>query len=155
VAQKGLIDSNLRDVLLHFRELKETNAAARQRSEQVKNLRPDASGSAMDLATRAGWVAIHDAFNTDQAETALIKAHDASDPGNAGDDIALPLQIDYAAQMERAYRSRTTMPFPRMLAHVAGRERGHADQRGVLAFGLLRYAENVLKQASDADGGSI
>jgi len=153
--QHGIIDDNLRNILLHLRKLKEENAEARCRGKQVVNLRPDTTEWSGDLASRAGFVAVHKAFNVDKAEEALIRAHNVEDPGNAGDDIALPLQIDYAAQMERAYRARATMPFPRMLAHVAGRERGHGLPRGILAFGLLRYAESVLQRAATSDGGSL
>lgn len=153
--QHGIIDDNLRNVLLHLRQLKADNAEARSRSEQVANLRPDTSVWSGDLASQQGFIEIHKAFNTDKAEEALIRTHDATNPGNAGDDIALPLQIDYAAQMERAYRARTTMPFPRMLAHVTARERGHGMPRGILAFGLLRYAESVLQRAATSDGGSL
>lgn len=155
MAQKGLIDQNLQALLLHLRDLKEANAEARSRGGQVTHLRPTVEHWDGDLASKTGWINLHKAFNTDMAETALIDAHTADDPGNSGDDIALTLQLDYAAQMERAYRARATMPFPRMLAHVTGRERGHANQRGVLAYGLLRYVDSILKQAGSAEGGSI
>lgn len=153
--QQGIIDDNLRNVLLHLRRLKETNAEARCRGKQVVNLRPDTTEWSGDLASLQGVIDIHKAFNADKAEEALIRTHNVDSPGNAGDDIALPLQIDYAAQMERAYRARAAMPFPRMLSHVAGRERGHGLPRGILAFGLLRYAESVLQRAATSDGGSL
>jgi hypothetical protein len=156
VAQKGIVDNNLRNLLLHLSERKQLAGENRAKGSQVAWMRPPLGPRwDGDLSTQAGLIALHSAFNTDQAEEALISAHDPDNPGNTGDDIALPLQIDYAAQAERAYRARATMSFPRMLAHVAGRERGHGAPNGVLAAGLLRYVDDILLQAADGAGGDV
>lgn len=148
------MDSHLQAVLEHIRDQKAQQHLARIRGEQVKDTRPKPADWDGDLATTAGLVALHKAFSTEQAEKELIEAHSTENPGNTGDDIALSLQIDYAAQMERAYRAKTSMPFPRMLAHVAGRELGHGDPVGVIAFGLIEYVQRIVKQTADAGNGT-
>lgn len=154
MGQKGQLDSHLQAVLERIREQKEQQAIARSRGEQVKDTRPKAADWNGDLATTTGLIDMHKAFNTDQAEKELIEAHKVEDPGNTGDDIALTLQIDYAAQMERAYRAKSAMPFPRMLSHVAGREAGHGDAVGVIAFGLTEYAQRIVLQTADTGDGT-
>jgi hypothetical protein len=107
------------------------------------------------LQTEADLIAIHSAFETQIAEKRLISAYDPSDPGNSSDGILLSLQIDYMAQAERAYRSRATHTFPRTLAHIATREKGHSQPTGVFLGQALDYFILLLKQGASAEGGDV
>ena len=107
------------------------------------------------LQTEADLIAIHSAFETQIAEERLISAYDPSDPGNSSDGILLPLQIDYMAQAERAYRSRATHTFPRTLAHIATREKGHSQPTGVFLGQALDYFILLLKQGASDTGGEV
>lgn len=107
------------------------------------------------LQTEADLIAIHSAFETQIAEEKLISAYDPSDPGNSSDGILLPLQIDYMAQAERAYRSRATHTFPRTLAHIATREKGHSQPTGVFLGQALDYFILLLKQGASDTGGEV
>lgn len=107
------------------------------------------------LRTKEDLIAMHAAFETQVAEEKLMATYDASDPGNSSDGILLPLQIDYMAQAERAYRSRATHTFPRTLAHLASRENGHSQPTGVFLGQALDYFILLLKQGASAKGGDV
>lgn len=100
-------------------------------------------------------IKIHSAFETNTAEQKLIEAFNPSDFGNSSDGIVLPLQIDYFAQAERAYRARATHTFPRTLAHLSTREKGHGQPTGVFLGQALNYFILLLKQGASSKGGSV
>ncbi len=107
------------------------------------------------LLTAEDLIKIHTAFQTDEAEKKLIEAYTVNDPGNSSDGIVLPLQIDYLAQAERACRARATQNFPRMLTHLAAREKGHGQPTGVFLGQALDYFILLLKQGASASGGPV
>jgi len=107
------------------------------------------------LLQKEDLIHIHSAFATDEAEKKLIEAYTVNDAGNSSDGIVLSLQIDYLAQAERAYRARATQNFPRMLTHLASREKGHGQPTGVFLGQALDYFILLLKQGADASGGSV
>jgi hypothetical protein len=107
------------------------------------------------LQTEQNLIDIHTAFETDTAEGKLIEAFNPNDSGNSSDGIVLPLQIDYMAQAERAYRSRATHTFPRTLAHLSTREKGHGQQTGVFLGQALDYFVLLLKQGASSTGGQV
>lgn len=107
------------------------------------------------LQTEEDLIKIHTAFETDIAEGKLIEAFNPDDSGNSSDGIVLPLQIDYMAQAERAYRSRATHTFPRTLAHLSTREKGHGQQTGVFLGQALDYFVLLLKQGASSTGGQV
>lgn len=148
--QKAVIDANLQKVIEHFAQLKSDAYTQRKNNDAVPWFRPetnlDWTGS---LQTEADLTAIHQAFQTDEAEAKLIETYKPGDSGNVGDGVVLPLQIDYMMQAERAYRARTTQSFPRAVAHVAGRERGHGQPDGALLGQALKYFTTLLKQGAN------
>ena len=149
MAQKGLIDSNLQQVIQHFAQEKLQSFDARIANGQpVPWFRAPLGEWDGDLQTEAGLKAIHKSYNTEDAEAALIEAYVPGDPGNTSDGIFLSLQIDYMAQAERAFRARTTQSFPRTLAHVAAREKGHGQPTGVFLGQALNYFILLLKQGA-------
>lgn len=148
-SQKGLIDSNLQKALQHFaQEKKQAYDQRIANGEPVPWFRAPLGEWDGDLQTEAGLKAIHKSYNTDDAEAALIVAYNPGAPGNTSDGILLSLQIDYMAQAERAFRARTTQSFPRALAHVAAREKGHGEQKGVFLGQALDYFILLLKQGA-------
>jgi hypothetical protein len=179
--QKALVDPNLDFLIRYLADAKKqafknrTNnqpvpwfrPPLRERDEDLQtpnnkrdaNLRtpPDERDYVWDgsLQTAEALIDIHKAFNTDRAEEALIEAFTPGDPGNSSDGIVLSLQIDYAAQAERAFRARNTQTFPRSLAHYSTREKGHGQDSGALVGQAIEYFTQVIKQGSEASGGSI
>lgn len=152
MAQKGLIDPNLEKILRHFATTKQQNYPKRTNNQAVPWFRPPLEGWDGDLQTEEALITIHDTFNTDDAEEALLKAYRTEDPGNSADGIVLSLQIDYAAQAERAFRARTSQSFPRALAHLATREKGHGQSKGVFLGQALDYFTAILRQGAEGSG---
>lgn len=147
--QKAIIDPNLQKVIDRFASLKNEANQQRTTNDAVPWFRPlvgdEWEGA---LQTEDDLIAIHKAFQTDEAEDKLIEAFTPGDPGNVGDGVVLPLQIDYMMQAERAYRARTTQGFPRAVAHVASREKGHGQPNGVFLGQALKYFTTLLKQGA-------
>lgn len=147
--QKAVIDPNLQKVIEALAQLKEQAYEQRTQNDAVPWLRPPVGDEWNGaLQTDDDVIAIHKAFQTDEAEAKLIEAYTPGSPGNVGDGVVLPLQIDYMMQAERAYRARTTQSFPRAVAHVAAREKGHGQSNGVLLGQALKYFTTLLKQGA-------
>lgn len=106
-----------------------------------------------DLQSEAGLIALHKAFNTDEAEENLKKTYSDKEAGNSSDTIVNLLMIEYAAQAERAYRARH-QTMPRALAHFAVREKGHGRESGALRGAALEYFTLLIKQGTESEGGS-
>ena len=157
MGQKALVDPNLDALIRHLSEQKSQAAELRCCNKAIPWMRPKLDDSDWDgsLQTEEALIAIHSAFNTDKAEKALIDAFDTSNPGNSSDGIVLSLQIDYAAQAQRAFRSRATHTFPRAVAHTCAREKGHGQSSGALVGQALDYFTSIIKQGSSGSGGSI
>lgn len=149
MAQKGLIDQNLEALLKHLANLKKEAYTQRTKNEAVPTMRPELLSWDGGVQTEGDLIALHKPFSTDEAENALLDAYNAGSPGNASDGILLSLQIDYAAQAERAYRSRATHTFPRAVAHVSTREKGHGQENGALLGQALKYFTAILKQGAE------
>jgi hypothetical protein len=148
-AQQAIVDPNLQAVLEHFAKAKVKAADDRKLSQPVAWLRPPETASWNGgLLVDSDVVNIHQAFQTDEAENALISAFSPQEPGNTGDGVVLPLQIDYMMQAERAYRARTVQSFPRAVAHTIGRETGHGQANGVFLGQALRYFTTLIKQGA-------
>jgi hypothetical protein len=147
--QKAIIDPNLQQVVQHFANEKQQAYDARIANGQpIPWFRAPLGEWDGDLQTEGGLKLIHKSYNTDEAEAKLILAYDPGAPGNTGDGVLLSLQIDYMAQAERAFRARTSQSFPRTLAHVAAREKGHGEKTGVFLGQALNYFILLLKQGA-------
>jgi hypothetical protein len=155
MAQKALIDPNLDAMLRHFSEIKTEASEKRTTSEAIPWFRPKLGDWDGDLQSTQSMIALHKAFNTDEAENALIEAYKPESPGNSSDGIVLSVQIDYAAQAERAYRARIGQPFPRMLAHQVARDKGHGQANGAFLGQALNYFTQILKRGAEGSGGSV
>lgn len=147
MAQAAILDANLDALISHFKQLNEQAYGKRTNNEGVEWFRPEIGEWDGDLQTEEGLKGIHKAFNTDEAEEALIEAF-KPESGNSSDGIALSLQIDYAAQAERAYRARVSQTFPRSLAHYSAREKGHGQDKGALKGALIEYINLIISQGA-------
>lgn len=144
MSDKAVLDVNLEKAINDLKDKKKKAATDRVNGKAVAWIRPPIGDEWDGDLTK--WVELHKPFNTDEAEEALIKAYDPTDPGNAADSVALMLQIDYAAQMERAFRARVTQTFPRCVAHLAGREKGHGTDVGAIAGSTINYFNLIIEQ---------
>ena len=102
------VDRNLQKLVEHFVSLCNEAYSNRTNNEAVSWFRPPIvkSEEGWDgcLQTEEALIAIHKAFNTDEAEQQLKDTFDPeSVEGNSADAAVLLLQIDYAAQAERAF----------------------------------------------------
>ena len=91
------------------------------------------------------WQSMYEPFSQDGPNEELLKTVSASDPGNNGDLILTNAQIDYLSTMERAYRARHMMTFPRNVAHYCARKSGEGSPRGPLEYGVLEYLKELKK----------
>ena len=73
---------------------------------------------------------------------------DAESPGNVGDLINTNTQIEYLAMVERAFRARHTMSFPRGVAHASARRHGQGGDKGPLKFSVMKYLEDLQKMSA-------
>ena len=138
-------DVNLEKVVNHFKDLKDESYQSRTNNDAVPWVRPPTGEWDGDLQSRESLIALHKAFNTNEAEEILKQTFSVGKAGNSSDVIVNTLQIEYAAQMERAYRARH-QTLPRALAHFSTRERGHGTESGALRGASLEYFMTLIKQ---------
>jgi hypothetical protein len=147
--QKSIVDSNFETVINEFSDKKKEAYDQLTANKVIQWFRPPLGAWSGGLQTEEDLKAIHTAFQTDEAEEALIDTLKPGEPGVNGDLITLPLQIDYMAQAERAFRSRHTQTFPRAIAHIAARSKGHGnDTTGVFKGQVLGYIKNIMKKSA-------
>lgn len=147
--QQAVVDKNLEALLTALVQANATLAAAHKAGQAAPVMRPPTSQWQGGLTSETDLKTLATAFNTDEAQEAMIKAFTPATVGNTADGIALSLQIDYAAQAERAFRARHTQPFPRMIAHAAGRETGHGGSNSVFLNQVLRYVTSIITQGAE------
>ena len=150
MTQQAVVDKNLEAVLNHLVQLNAQLAMAHKQGQAPPNMRPPLTQWSGALGTDTAVREISKAFNTEQAQEALIKTFTPATVGNTGDGIALSLQIDYAAQAERAFRARHTQSFNRSVAHAIGRETGHGSSNSVFSNQVLRYITTIISQSAES-----
>lgn len=96
---------------------------------------------------------IDEAFNRDEIGANYEDViGDPTNPGTMGDAIALTMQSDYVAMMERAFRARHATPV-RLLVLASARRKGHAHEAGVFHRNVMGHAVDAL--AAGAAGANI
>ena len=89
-----------------------------------------------------------EAFKRDRANQDYVDAiKDPDSPGVEGDLQRSAIQVDYLAQMERAFRARHLSTRPRMMAHALGRIKAHGSPKGALVQLALEFVREIDKQA--------
>lgn len=140
------VDPNFQRQVQACRTSAAQEAETRQTGNASQTMAPvnnDWSGDLFD------WDGIHQAFHRDRANSQMIEAmQDSRDSGVVGDLIAATMQIETLAVMERAYRARHTMRFPRAVAHALGRKYGHGHVQGAFSRGMLEYVRGLIKESS-------
>lgn len=157
MATKSVIDPNFLLLLQSLRE------EAEQFARSVRAGLPSSKFTtellaATDLSAENG---LHEplakVFELPEANRALIATYTPESPGIIGDNITLTTQLDYAAQLERAYRARYLQTFPRMVAHTVGRKDLQASSSGTFTGQVQGYVTSLLRQSAgegNDNGGS-
>jgi hypothetical protein len=116
--------------------------------DQTQTLMPDPKEWSGDLFD---WDNMSKPFSRKKSNDNFIEAiKKVASPGVSGDAVITTTQVEYLAIMERTFRARHTNSFPRVMAHMLGRRRGHGDQEyGLFTKGLLQYVRGIVKQSSD------
>lgn len=156
MASYGLVDPKLEELLRLLQTSSVWDSELLKKAEAAPWTRPALNEKFKgELRTALDMLNIHDAFYLEKVEEAFIKAFSKENPGNTG-DATLPLQIEYATMMERAYRARHTQNFPRQVAHVVSRKKGHgADTTGVFTGQILGYFQRLVQQSAEGAGGEV
>jgi len=83
-------------------------------------------------------------FSREDLGRRFDEATDPESPGVSGDLMAVQLQGDYLATMERAYRNRIRTSV-RNKIHAAARRKGQSGASGVIIRGQRGFLERLLK----------
>lgn len=142
------VDPNFQRQVTQLKDTAAQEWSQANQAGQVRWMRPILGGYGGDLWD---WEGMKEPFQREQANQWYLDAtSDPLKPGRVGDAMITTTQIDYLAAMERAYRARHTMSFPRAVAQHTGRRRfGHAVDKGVFLRGVLEYVRDLIKQTSD------
>ena len=117
------VDGTLEELMQEFTSQASEETKERVKNEQTKWIMPPKKDWDGDLWD---WGGIYKAFDTDQLNKDLLRATEP-DVGNNGDLILGNTQIDYLSMVERAFRARHTMTFPRNVAHHCSRKDGEGQ----------------------------
>ena len=98
-------------------------------------------------------VGMNDAFKRKNLNYIYLQIlGDPEKAGTIGELMALKLQIDYVAALERAFRSRHCSSI-RAKIHAAARKRGQGDTKGLFTGNVKENIINVLFAAHDYPPG--
>lgn len=127
-----------------------TAAEAVLEGKQPGWMTPEKLGWDGDLSNLVGMALMFDRSTaTNQFAEAIS---DPAEPGTTADLIAATTMIDWLACMERAYRSRHTMPRNRAMLHAANRMSGHGNDNGALVVSCLEYLRRIVAGAKRETG---
>ena len=139
------------DAQLHkLQELSKEEAETRLKGEQNAWIFPEVSpeGGEEWTGDLFDWKGMSRMFSREKSNQTFIDAtKDAENSGVVGDLIVTLTQIEYLAIMERAFRARHTMRWPRALAHAMGRKSGHGHDRGVFITCGIEYVRGTIGQS--------
>jgi hypothetical protein len=71
---------------------------------------------------------------------------DPRNPGSVGSCIALKLQVDWLATLERGFRARHATSV-RCSVHAGARRGGHNNPKGIFTTGIQGYIQNIIQGA--------
>lgn len=137
------VDPNFERQLRQLKTDSGANGDALQANGQGQWFRPD--GWNGDVFDYDGMSVPFDRSKANEDFVAAISNPDS--PGTTGDMIAATTQIDYLACMERAFRVRHAMPFPRMMLHAAGAMKGNGSDQGVFMLCGVEYVRRLVAEA--------
>lgn len=89
-----------------------------------------------------------EAFKRDKANQDYVDAiKDANSSGVQGDLQRSAVQVDFLAQLERAFRARHLMPRTRAWALAMGRIKAHGNQKGAVVQLALEFVRELDKRS--------
>jgi hypothetical protein len=141
---KSTISDVLEELLNDLAQTCKRNSEKLEEGKQAIWMQPPNA----EEVTTSDWPALHSLFSSDKPNQELLDSVNPQDPGNSGDLILTNTQIDYLSTMERAFRARHTMTFPRNVAHHMGRKAGEGSDSGPLKYGVLDYLKEIKKVAA-------
>ena len=144
------VDPVFEQQLNALRRLFASMAEAVFEGKQPTWMMPAALGWGGDLSDLVGMNKMFDRSKATEQFIAAIS--DPTNPGTTADLIAATTMIDWLSCMERAFRSRHTMPRNRALLHAANRMRGHGSEQGALITSCLEYLRRVVAAAKGETG---
>jgi hypothetical protein len=132
----------------------------RKEADDERTNRPENKQTQWCVPEKRGWSGdlfdydgMSDMFDRSQANEQFVQAVSSPDnPGVAGDLVVGPLQADYLAIMERAFRARHTMRRPRAVVHAMGRKLGHGHEKGTFVQTALEYVRSTVAQSRSGGG---
>jgi hypothetical protein len=90
---------------------------------------------------------IQKCFNRDPINTSYMDTNkSAEESGPVGDSMVSKIQIDWVAQLERAFCLRHATSV-RCAAHASARNMGHSQAQGIYLYGLRNYLQDIMKAA--------
>lgn len=135
----GKLKSLIDDLVTQFKE----ESSQRKTNDGVKWTMPPKSGWDGDIFK---WNQMDKPFDSKQPNQELTQTvSSGKSPGRTGDLINTNTSIDYLAAMERAFRARHTMTFPRNVAHATARIHGLSKDKGPLKLAVMKYLEDLQK----------
>lgn len=145
-SKKSSISPILQELIRDLATQAEKEQEKRRENKQCEWQMPVKNGWSGDLFK---WKELDKPFDAKKPNDELEKAiKDPENPGNGGDLVNTNTQIEYLAMMERAFRARHTMTFPRAVAHCSARRNGQSKEGGPLKQSLLKYLEDLQKMQS-------
>lgn len=110
--------------------------------KQVSDSYPDAHDSS--------WLneGISEEFKLSDAEEQFLQLYSSEISGTFAEQAALKIQLDHAAQLERAYRARHAAGFARSAVHSAVTHNGLGAPGGPLTGSLVDYCVELLKRGT-------
>jgi len=135
----GKLQSLVDDLTEQFK----IEAQDRKKNEGIKWTMPPKAGWDGDIFK---WNKMDKPFDSTQPNEELTQTISSGDsPGRTGDLVNTNTSIDYLAAMERAFRARHTMTFPRNVAHATARKHGLGHDKGPLKLSLIDYLKDLQK----------
>lgn len=144
-SSRAQVDTVFRERVTELQQHAQQQAAAVTDGEQRRWQMPTLEGWAGDTLDVIAMEAPFDRAALAANHQEVIR--NPEDPGTVSDLIALKLQSDYLACLERAFRTRHRTSV-RSRIHAAARRRGHGDQAGIFVGGVLQYISNIIRQGS-------
>ena len=141
-------DAILEKLMNSFAQQSKKEEEKRKENEQVQWIMPPKhkkwEGDLYD------WPSMYDAFESEKLNELMresITLSGDSSKGNDGDVILGQTQMEYKSMMERAFRARHTMTFPRNVAHACARKKGQGKDEGPFKYGVMDYMRQLDKVA--------
>lgn len=154
--KKSNLCGKLQAIVDDLTEQFKTESTDRKKNKGIKWTMPPKDGWDGDIFK---WNKMDKPFDSSQPNEELTATiSNGKSPGRTGDLINTNTSIDYLTAMERAFRARHTMTFPRNVAHATARKHGLGHDKGPLKLALIDYLKDLQKTTTgklpSSPGGS-